>query len=135
MNNFTNKPNPVETIGRGLRAALHGAAILDTPPSRDNKVNRRAGRTAIAGLLLFSGALGLLASQSEPLDCVTFKRDDFISYEDTNVLADEIASLIDPNSVNNDSFDSVQESLISENEVEVCGPKNIARVGLATSGS
>ncbi|MCX6729593.1 MAG: hypothetical protein NTV95_03015 [Candidatus Saccharibacteria bacterium] len=135
MNNSTNKLNPVETIGRGLRAALHGTAILDTPPSRDNKVNRRAGRTAIAGLLLFSGALGLLASQSEPLDCVTFKRNDFISYEDTNVLASEIASLIDPNSVNINTFDNIQDSLQYENKVEVCGSENIYRVALATSGS
>ena len=135
MNDFTNKGNPVETIGSRLRAALHGAAILDTPPTKDNRVNRRAGRTAIAGLLLFSGALGLLASQSEPLDCVTFKRDDFISYEDTNVLASEIASLIDPNSLNNDAFDDVQGSLLFENKVEVCGPENISRVASATSGS
>ncbi len=135
MNNYTNKSNPIETIGRGLRAALNGAAILDTPPTKDNKVNRRAGRTAIAGLLLFSGALGLLASQSEPQDCVTFKRDDFSSYEDTNVLASEIASLIDPDSLNNDTFDNVQESLLFENKVEVCGSENISRVALATSGS
>jgi len=134
MNNYTNKSNPIETIGRGLRAALNGAAILDTPPTKDNKVNRRAGRTAIAGFLLFSGALGLLASQSEPLDCVTFKRDDFISYENTNVLASEIASLIDTDSLDNGTFDYVQESLLYENEVEVCGSENIARVGLATSG-
>ncbi len=135
MNNFTNRPNPVETIGRGLRAALNGAAILDTPPTKDNKVNRRAGRTAIAGLLLFSGTLGLLASQSEPQECQSFGRDDFISYEDTNVLASEIASLIDPDSLNNDTFDNVQESLLFENKVEVCGSANISRVALATSGS
>ena len=134
MNNSTNKPNLIETIGRGFRAALNGAAILDTPPTKDNRVNWRAGRTALVGFLFPFCALGLLASQSEPLDCVTFKRDDFISYENTNVLADEIASLIDPNSVNDSTFDDVQYSLNKEGKLVVCEPDEIALVGQAASG-
>ena len=134
MNNFTNRPNPVETIGRGLRAAINGAAILDTPPSKDNKVNQRAGRTAIAGAILFFGGLALAASQIEPQACQSFERDDFFSYEDTNVLASELASLIDPESVNNNTFDDILDSLTYKGELVVCGSKNIARVGLATSG-
>ena len=130
MNNFTNKPNPVETIGRGLRAALHGAAILDTPPSRDNRVNRNAGRTAIAGAILFFGGLVLAASHIEPQVCQSFGRDDFSRYDDPNMLASQIAPLIDGNTSDSDTFDRTLFQLIDGERISVCGEANIARVEL-----
>jgi len=134
MNNFTNKPNPVETIGSRLRAALHGAAILDTPPSRDNRVNRRAGRTAIAGAILFFGGLALASSQIEPQVCQSFGRHDFSRFENPNMIASEIAPLIDGNTSSSDTFDRILYQLIDGERISVCGKANIARVELLTVG-
>ena len=119
MNNSTNKPNPIETIGRGLRAALHGAVILDTPPSR-------------AGAILFFGGLVLAASHIEPQVCQSFGRDDFSRYDDPNMLASQIAPLIDGNTSDSDTFDRTLYQLIDGERISVCGEANIARVELLT---
>ena len=130
MNNFTNKSNPIETIGRGLRAALNGAAILDTPPTKDNKVNRRAGRTAIAlGLVALSSYITLI-STAETVECKNFDQSEF-GYDNPNIAASEITKQIN-DAGDSLMFDDILAQLQDQESVRICGKEAITAVDSIT---
>ena len=131
MNNFTNRPNPVETIGRGLRAALNGAAILDTPPSKDNKVNRRAGRTAIAIGLVFFGGLTGLASNAEKTTCEYIQLSEMPSPDPHQAAADIVTAL--KATEISDAYDRIESDFLYPTDgkvpgTEICGTDAITQV-------
>ena len=131
MNNFTNKPNLIETIGRGFRASLNGAAILDTPPTKDNKVNRRAGRTTIAiGFVFFGGLIGL-ASNAEKTTCEDIQLSEMPS-PDPHQAAANIVTALNATEIS-DAYDRIVSDFIYPTDgkvpgTEICGTDAIIQV-------
>jgi len=113
--------NRLEGCGRVLRQ------VLNLPESHNPNTNRRAGLTFIAaGALILGSMTAAAVHYSEPLECRTFDKTEFM-YDDLNVLATEIADKIDGDGDSN-TFDSVQDSLLEDGTVDICGAEYIQAV-------
>ena len=117
----------IESIGKALRATL----LL--PESRLSDTNRRAGRTALVAGILAAGSVIMLGQCTEPVECKTFDRSQFIT-EDLNVLATQISEKLSAYAYGDSSaFDGVQEQLLGEQQVQICGTADINAVQALTS--
>ena len=128
------KNKVVEGLGKGLRSFFNTIDVDSAMPTTNTKVNRRAGRTALASTLIISGIVALgfnLVSHDENTtdsptneeQCFTFALQDFGSDANSAQVASMISDIENSGQVlrNTDRYDEIVSEFSDLEPVMVCG--------------
>lgn len=115
----------VENLGKGLRSSVNIIFPDSTPHTDDKNTNRRAGRTAIAGIVSIVSAIGLAgyyeAQNENSVKCEEVSISE--TGEDTPAeAASELSVLYAGTEMSGTAYDQFKKDFEQGNDAELCDP-------------